>query len=101
MALQDHAPFFWTDSINKGESLFLRRLAVRRCYSGKNFSKHLIEHAVNKCREKNIKTLRLDCDADIEKLNKIYESFGFMLEKRETLKIGGRDYPISFYVYYV
>jgi len=99
MALQDCAPFFWFEKTEKGESLFLRRLAVKRSAAGQNFSKHLLEYAVNKFREKNIKSLRLDCDANIEKLNNIYKSFGFILEKRETMKIGGKDYHISFYVY--
>ena len=99
MALQDCAPFFWFEPVEKGESLFLRKLSVRRFASGRNFSRNLLEYAVNKCREKNIKTLRLDCDANIEKLKNIYKSFGFILEKQETKKIGGKDYHISFYVY--
>ncbi|MCL1859226.1 MAG: GNAT family N-acetyltransferase [Oscillospiraceae bacterium] len=99
MALQDFAPFFWTDLIKKGEALFLRRLAVKRFASGQNFSKYLLEYAVNKCREKNIKFLRLDTDARKEKLNKIYQDFGFICEKREIKKIGEKDYHIAFYVY--
>lgn len=101
MALQDFAPFFWFEPLEKGESLFLRRLAVKRCAAGKNLSKVLLEHAVGKCRERNIATLRLDCDANIEKLNKLYEDFGFRLERRETMNLGGRDYHISFYGYHI
>jgi len=101
VALNDRAPFFWADPIKTGESLFLRRLAVKRFASGKNFSKYLLEYAVEKCREKNIKTLRLDCDTNIEKLNKIYQSFGFICDKREIKIIGGKEYSISYYVYYI
>lgn len=100
MALVDSAPFFWIEKIEKGESLFLRRLAVKRFAAGRNISADLMEYAVNKCREKNIKTLRLDCDLDKEKLNKIYADFGFICEKKETLAIGGKNYPTAFYVYY-
>ena len=99
MALVDDAPFFWTEKIEKGESLFLRRLAVKRSASGKNLSGNLMEYAVNKCRERNIKTLRLDCDSEREKLNKIYQDFGFICEKEEILVIGGEEYPSAFYVY--
>jgi len=99
MALVDFAPFFWTEPVKKGESLFLRRLAVKRFASGRNFSKNLLEYAVNKCREKNIKTLRLDCDANNDKVNKIYKSFGFICEKREILNIGGKEFHVAFYFY--
>ena len=99
MVLIDSAPFFWIEKIEKGESLFLRRLAVKRSAAGINLSKYLMEYAVEECREKNIKTLRLDCDANIEKLNKIYQDFGFICEKVETLIIGGEEYPSAFYVY--
>jgi len=99
MALQDFAPFFWFEPVKKGESLFLRRLAVKRFASGKNFSRYLFEYAVNKCREKNIKFLRLDTDSNREKLNKIYRDFGFVCEKLEPRNLGGKEYHISYYVY--
>ena len=99
MALVDTAPFFWTEKIERGEALFLRRLAVKRSAAGNNLSGYLMDYAVNKCREKNIKALRLDCDSGIEKLNKIYSDFGFICEKKETLVIGGAEYPTAFYIY--
>jgi len=101
MALQDSAPFFWTDKTEKGEALYLRRLAVKRCEGGRNFSKYLLEYAVNQCREKNIKTLRLDTGADREKLMQLYESFGFVCEKREMRKIGEKEYDIAYFVLYI
>ena len=100
MALQDFAPFFWFEPVKKGESLFLRRLAVKRFAAGRGISNALLENAVNICREKNIEFLRLDTDTDREKLNKIYQDFGFICEKRETKNIGGKEYHISYYVYY-
>jgi predicted GNAT family N-acyltransferase len=99
MALIDSAPFFWFEKIEKGESLFLRRLAVKRLAAGRKLSADMMAYAVNVCRDRNIKTLRLDCDSDKEKLNKIYTDFGFICEKKETLVIGGRKYPTAFYVY--
>ena len=101
MALEDTAPFFWTERIEKGDSLFLRRLAIKRFASGKNLSTKMLEYAVEQCKERNIKTLRLDCDANTPKLHKIYENFGFMLEKKVTLILGGNDYPTLFYFYSV
>lgn len=101
VALQDHAPFYWYEPVEKGEALFLRRLAVKRCAAGKNFSRYLLDYAVNECHRKSIKTLRLDFDTNNEKLKKIYESFGFVCKKQEIKVIGGSDYHISYYVYYI
>jgi N-acetylglutamate synthase-like GNAT family acetyltransferase len=99
LALIDYAPFYWFEKIEQGESLFIRRLAVRRAAAGKNLSAVLMQYAVDKCRERNIKTLRLDCNSEAEKLNKIYVDFGFICERKEILVIGGREYPSAFYVY--
>ena len=99
MALVDNAPFFWPEKIEKGAALFLRRLAVRRDFAGQGLSAGLFEYAAELCRERNINALRLDCDSGIEKLNKIYEDFGFICEKKEVLVIGGEEYPTAFYVY--
>ena len=101
MALIDRAPFFWPEKTTAGESLFLRRLAVKRSAAGKNLSKNLMAYAVEACRERGIKALRLDCDSENAKLNKIYTDFGFACEKKETLIIGGKAYPSAFYVYMI
>ena len=101
MALQDCAPFFWSEKTEKGEALYLRRLAVKRCAGGRNFSKYLLEYAVDKCREKNIKTLRLDTAADKEKLMRLYKSYGFVCEKREIRKIGEKEYDLAYFVLYI
>ena len=101
MALVDSPPFFWADKekIEKGESLFLRRFAVKRFASGRNLSKDLMDYAVQKCRENNIKSLRLDTDPKNEKVNQIYLNFGFACEKIETRTIGGKEYDIVYYIY--
>ena len=99
VALQDFAPFYWYEPVEKGEALFLRRLAVRRFAAGQGISKILMQYAADKCREKNIKALRLDTGTNREKLNKIYQDFGFICEKIETRNIGGKEFHISYYVY--
>ena len=100
MALVDYDPFMWSD-IEKGQALFVHKLAVKRSAAGQGISAALLEFAVNKCREKNIQTLRLDCNADKEKLMNVYENFGFTCVNRKIMNINNRDYNVAFFVYYV
>jgi N-acetylglutamate synthase-like GNAT family acetyltransferase len=98
MALVDHDPFFWPD-ITKGESLFIHKLAVKRFAAGHEISTMLLQHAVNKCREKSIKTLRLDTDGNRKKVVKVYENFGFVIVDERTIYINSIPYFISFMIY--
>ena len=98
MAVVDYDPFIWSD-IKKGESLFVHKLAVKRFAAGQGISDVLLEYAVNKCREKNIKTLRLDTDANRPKLMKLYENFGFVCVYKKTRYVGDKEYYIAYYEY--
>ena len=98
MALVDYDPFFWPD-IEKGDSLFIHKLAVRRFAAGKGISTALFEYAADKCREKNIKTLRLDTDGNRKKVVKVYEDFGFVRVNERTVYINNNAYFVSFMVY--
>jgi GNAT superfamily N-acetyltransferase len=99
MALVDYDPLIWSD-LEKGQSLFVHKLAVKRFAAGRGVSKFLLEYAVNKCREKNIKTLRLDTDANRSKLMKLYEDFGFVCVDKKTLHIGAeKTFDLAYYVY--
>ena len=77
MALADYDPVFWPD-VQKGESLFLHKLAVKRPAGGKGVSNALIHYAKNECRKRNIKYIRLDCHQFRDKVRKLYESEGFI-----------------------
>lgn len=77
MALADYDPVFWPD-VQKGESLFLHKLAVKRPAGGKGVSNALIHYAKNECRKRNIKYIRLDCHQFRDKVRKLYESEGYI-----------------------
>jgi len=94
MALVDYDPMLWSD-IKKGESLFIHKLAVKRTGAGKGVSKVLIHFAKKKCKDRNIKYLRLDCDLLRDKVRKIYENEGFVCVDQRCL---WGKYHTAFYV---
>ena len=67
---------FWPEAPS-GESAFIHRLAVRRCYAGGDVSFQLLRWAVERARELKRKFVRLDCEASRPKLRAVYERFGF------------------------
>jgi len=97
MAVIEHDPYIWPQ-IKKGESLFVHKLAVKRFAAGRGISTALLDFAVDKCQERNIKILRLDTDATRPKVMKFYEDFGFICVDKKTLYFD-KEYYIAFYVY--
>ena len=94
MALVDYDPIIWPD-IQKGESLFIHKLAVKRSGVGKGVSKSLIHFAKNECKRRNIKSIRLDCHQFRDKVRKLYENEGFVCVDERRL---WDKYPTAFYV---
>ncbi|HHV59068.1 MAG TPA: GNAT family N-acetyltransferase [Clostridiaceae bacterium] len=95
MVLVDYDPGFWPD-VQKGESLFLHKFAVKRSGAGKGISKTLLNFAKQECRRRNIKHLRLDCHQFRDKVRKLYESEGFVCVDERCLF--GKYYT-AFYVW--
>jgi len=60
MAMIDYDPNTWKD-IQKGESLFIHRLAVKRVAAGQGVSKALIDYAKTQAIQRDIDAVRLDC----------------------------------------
>lgn len=94
MALIDFDPIFWPN-IPKGESLFLHKLAVKRDFAGKGYSKELIDFAKETARLRRIPTIRLDCFQHNIKVRHIYEKQGFKLLEEKTV-FG--EFGTAFYV---
>ena len=93
MAVVDHDPFFWPD-VEKGTSLFIHKLAVKRFAAGKGLSDALIAHAKTMCAKRNISSLRLDCYSKSPKLRAVYERNGFVCVGEKVLF---DKYPTAFY----
>ena len=93
MAITDYDPFFWSN-IEKGESLFIHKLAVKRCAAGKGLSDLLINYAKSICKDRGIAKIRLDCSQDRPKLRAVYERHGFYcVDERVVFE----KYPTAFY----
>lgn len=95
MALIDYDPAFWSD-IPRGESLYIHKIAVKREYARKGFSKELIDFAKTKAKCLDINAIRLDCHKTRYKVRAIYEKQGFVCVEEKTLF--GR-YETALYIY--
>ena len=84
MALVDHDPLIWPE-IEKGQALFLHKLAVKRFAAGKGLSAALIAHAKSMCMDREISALRLDCHTYRPKLRAVYERNGFVCVAEKIL----------------
>ena len=77
--------FFWSD-IPANTSGFIAKVSVRRAFAGKGLANQMIDFAIKECKSKGIKMLRLDCDANREKLCSFYENIGFCFNRIKTIK---------------
>ena len=62
---------FWDNSRN----LYIKKLCTK--VGMKGLGHFLIDKAIEKARSENLSKIRLDCKASNEKLNSIYENYGF------------------------
>lgn len=95
MALVDYDPFFWPD-IQKGESLFIHKLAVTKTARKSGVADTLMNHFKKQGEERRVNTLRLDTHAQRPKLRAFYERHGFVFVKVKVFK---GDRHTAFYVY--
>ena len=91
MALSDCDSKFW-NKIQKGESLFLHKLAVRRSVAGKGISIEMINYAKEKAKSMGVKTLRLDTIKERCKLREFYKKQGFEFFDKITIK--GKEFEL-------
>jgi len=95
MILMDHDPLFWPE-IEKGRSLYIHKLAVKRFAAKKGVSAALIDYAKAESVRRGADDVRLDTGADRPKLRKFYEDAGFVFVRR---KIMFEIYDVAFYVW--
>lgn len=96
MALTDLDKKYWPE-ISKGNSLYVHKLAVKRRFAGKGFSKELINFAKKLSLKNRINSLRLDCNFNRDKLRKVYENEGFVyVRKKNDLN----NYDMALYMWY-
>ncbi|HBF36211.1 MAG TPA: hypothetical protein DDW50_02700 [Firmicutes bacterium] len=91
MILQWHDPLFWPQ-VAKDKSGFIHKLCVRRSYGGQGLSQKMVAYAIEACRKKRIRYLRLDTGRDRYPLHALYESLGFVQVGKKA--IGERNYVL-------
>lgn len=94
-ALIDYDPTFWPD-VAKGTSLFIHKLAVKRCGSKQGVSKALIDFAKTQAVKLGINEVRLDTHQFRTKVRAIYEHEGFICVGEKCLY---EKYHTAFYVW--
>jgi SAM-dependent methyltransferase/GNAT superfamily N-acetyltransferase len=95
IALVDYDPFFWPD-VQKGESLFIHKLAVTKAARKSGVSDALMDFFKEQGVVRRVKTLRLDTHALRPKLRNFYERHGFIFVEVKVFK---GDRHTAFYIY--
>lgn len=81
------------DKDNPKKALYVHWLCVTREFAGKGYSKIMIDFAEKEAQKRGLSLLRLDTDADEEKLCRLYEGLGFHLMGIE----GEGDHGVAYY----
>jgi ribosomal protein S18 acetylase RimI-like enzyme len=83
MVLQWEDPVLWPHDLNNAG--YIHKLSVNRQYAGKGIAQWFVGWAIEQVRSRKRLFLRLDCEANRQKLCKIYEKMGFTQVKRRII----------------
>ncbi|WP_028552398.1 GNAT family N-acetyltransferase [Paenibacillus sp. UNC451MF] len=93
MILQEEDTVLWPD-LEKNDSLFLHKLAVRRKYAKQGLAEEMVNWAKTQAKSLGKAYVRLDCAADRPKLCHFYENQGF---KKVSERVMFGKYKTAFY----
>ena len=68
-------------------------------YGGRGYSKQLVQHAIDTARERNLKSIRLDCIEGNDIPQKMYMSFGFKYVDKVEITYVDIGVPRKFLLY--
>lgn len=83
--LVDHDPMFWPE-LEKGQSLFIHKVCVRRSAAGSGVSKVILDYFKEEGKRRHLKDVRLDCRSEKTELTSFYEGHGFELVKEKIVQ---------------
>lgn len=75
---QDLQDWSSVDRDEQKQAMYVHYVAVERAFASKGLVGYLMDHADVLARERGISVVRLDTNADEQKLCNVYESVGFM-----------------------
>jgi len=81
------------------ETVVLHALRVLPEYGGRGYSKQLVQHAIDTARERNLKSIRLDCIEGNDIPQKMYMSFGFKYVDKAEITYVDIGVPRKFLLY--
>ena len=87
------------DGANDNETVVLHALRVLPEYGGRGYSKQLVQHAIDTARERNLKSIRLDCIEGNDIPQKMYMSFGFKYVDKVEITYVDIGVPREFLLY--
>ena len=93
-----HTVRWLTDAEDK-EMVVLHALRVLPEYSGRGYSKQLVQHAIDTARERGLKSIRLDCIEGNDIPQKMYMSFGFAYVDTVEITYADIGIPRKFLLY--
>ena len=89
----------WLIDANDNETVVLHALRVLPEYGGRGYSKQLVQHAIDTARERNLKSIRLDCIEGNDIPQKMYMSFGFKYVDKAEITYVDIGVPRKFLLY--
>ena len=84
MAVLDYDPVFWPN-IQKGTSLFIHKLAVKRSFKGNGYGKLMIDFGKELAVTEGINEVRVDFHKRKTKLHSFYRDEGFVFVREDFL----------------
>lgn len=88
----------WLIDANDNETVVIHALRVLPEYGGRGYSKQLVQHAIDTARERNIKSIRLDCIEGNDIPHKMY-TFGFKYVDKVEITYVDIGVPREFLLY--
>jgi GNAT superfamily N-acetyltransferase len=89
---------FWWPDVDKGDSIFLKKLGVRRHFAGMGISTLIIKWVIEQARQRNKNFVRIEFYSEINNLRTLYSKNGFRFVKQLTMpdetKIALYEYEI-------
>ena len=89
----------WLIDANDNDTVVLHALRVLPEYGGRGYSKQLVQHAIDTARERNLKSIRLDCIEGNDIPQKMYMSFGFKYVDKVEITYVDIGVPRKFLLY--
>ena len=77
VTLQSADPIYWPEAVDRGDALYVHRLAVQRDASGSGVGRTLLRWAEEQARGRGRPFVRLDCPARSRFLRDYYHQAGF------------------------